>query len=74
MIDLLTHPQAAQREEMKHNATQGRGVNPFIILTCEIHVSENTHIHCGDHQGLKEVVPPDEVKKKESEEHLFKIL
>lgn len=45
LIDLVTQPLAAQHGEMKHNATQGRGVDSFIILTCETHVSEHTQMH-----------------------------
>lgn len=62
LIDLLTQPLAVQHEGMKHNATQGRAVDPFIILTCETHVSECKHSHSRDHHTLTEVVPPDEVK------------
>lgn len=67
LIDLLTQPLAAQVEEIKYNATQGRGVDPFNILTCETHVNKRTQSFIRGSQ----VVPPDEVKKTKS---LFKIL
>lgn len=64
-IDLVTQPLAAQHGEVYHNEAQGRGVDSFIILTYETHVSEHTLIHTqsSDHQGLTGVAPHDEVKK-----------
>lgn len=64
LIDLVT---LAAHEGILHSVTQGRGVNSFIILTCERYVSEHTHalIHSqsSDHRGFSEVVPHDKVKK-----------
>lgn len=45
LIDLVTQPLAAQHAGEKHNATQGRGVDSFIILTCEAHVSKHAYTH-----------------------------
>lgn len=71
LIDLVTLPLAAQHGERKHYSTQGRGVDSFIILTCETRVCEHTHSR--DHQGLTGVVPCDKVRK-EKGESLFTIL